>query len=76
MKTKKIGERLTVGDTHIKVRFGTVQYVNKPYIPEGYIKPDGVLGITKNGSYDVTNYDEAMVAVEGRDIVAVSIREV
>ena len=34
-------------------------------IPEGYIKPEGTLDITENGSHDVTNYKTANVEVKG-----------
>lgn len=32
-------------------------------IPDGYIKPEGTLDITKNGEYDVTNYEKANVNI-------------
>lgn len=37
--------------------------VNVP-IPEGYIKPSGILDIETNGEHDVTNYEKVNVNVE------------
>lgn len=34
-------------------------------IPEGYIKPSGSINISENGSYDVTQYSNVNVDVEG-----------
>jgi hypothetical protein len=42
--------------------------VNVP-IPNGYIKPSGVLNITKNGTYDVTEKASAVVSIPEREIV-------
>ena len=42
--------------------------VNVP-IPDGYIKPSGTLNIDKNGSYDVTEKAEVVVAVPDRAVV-------
>ena len=44
---------------------GTIQIGTwVPQIPDGYIKPEGTLTIKENGSYDVTNYAEAIVDIE------------
>lgn len=46
-------------------------------IPEGYIIPEGEKSIKENGTYDVREFASVAVLVpRGRDIVAVSIREV
>lgn len=42
-------------------------------IPDSYIYPEGVLSITGNGTYDVTNYARALVAVGSDNAVNVSI---
>lgn len=34
-------------------------------IPSNYVKPMGIIGITSNGSYNVTNYATAIVSVGG-----------
>lgn len=46
-------------------------------IPDGYIMPEGEKSIKENGTYDVREFASVAVLVpRGRDIVAVSIREV
>ena len=46
-------------------------------IPEGYVIPEGEKSIKENGTYDVREFASVAVLVpRGRDIVAVSIREV
>lgn len=42
--------------------------VNVP-IPDGYIKPNGTLNITKNGTYDVTEKVSAVVSIPEKEIV-------
>lgn len=77
MNTKKITVKFAETNNAIKVKFGVLHNVGgEPTIPEGYIKPEGVANITANGTHDVTKYAQAVVAVNGRDIVGVSIREV
>lgn len=61
MNTTKIKVRFAESNTTIKANFGVVHHISTPSIPEGYIKPEGVLDITENGSHDVTKY--ARVAV-------------
>lgn len=38
--------------------------VNVP-VPDGYVKPDGALTVTANGTYDVTDYASVSVSVSG-----------
>lgn len=50
----------------------TLEHIVAP-IPEGYIKPEGTIAITENGTVDVTEYAEAAVDVPIPEIVPLEV---
>lgn len=50
----------------------TLEHIVAP-IPEGYIKPEGTVAITENGTVDVTEYAEASVDVPIPEIVPLEV---
>lgn len=50
----------------------TLEHIVAP-IPEGYIKPEGTVAITENGTVDVTEYAEAAVDVPIPEIVPLEV---
>lgn len=64
MNTKKIHVKFAELNKNIKVNFGVAHHISTPSIPEGYLKPEGVLDITEDGSYDVAKYETVAVKLK------------
>lgn len=70
VKFKKTGNIYTVDSNREEKIQGPIneeggtEEKNAGEIPEGYIKPEGTMQITKNGEYDVRSYEKANVEVE------------